>query len=84
LSIEKVIKLRAVDKYLLSNEGQARFKRMRVSGEPKFEGYEILEYLYEHGSSTVDELVEHTGLSRGKLMELIMTFIHHGFVEGMH
>jgi hypothetical protein len=73
-----------MDKYLLSNEGRARFKRMRISGEPRFEGYEILEYLYEHGSSTADELVEPTGLARGKLMELIITFIHHGLVEGMH
>jgi len=72
-----------MDKYLLSNEGKARFKRMRISGEPKFEGYDILEYLYEHGSSTTDELVEHTGLSRNKLTELLMTFIHHGFIEGL-
>jgi hypothetical protein len=73
-----------MDKYFLSNEGQARFKRMRISGEPRFEGYEILEYLYEHGSSTADELVEHTRLARSKLMELIITFIHHGLVEGIH
>lgn len=72
-----------MDKYLLSSEGKARFKRMRISGEPKFEGYDILEYLYEHGSSTTDELVEHTGLSRNKLTELLMTFIHHGFIEGL-
>jgi len=71
-----------MDKYFLSNEGTARFKRMRISGEPKFEGYDILDYLYEHGSSTVAELIEHTGLSRNQLTELLMTFIHHGFVEG--
>jgi len=72
-----------MDKYLLSSEGKARFKRMRISGEPKFEGYDILDYLYEHGSSTTDELVEHTGLTRNKLTELLMTFIHHGFIEGL-
>ena len=71
-----------MDKYFLSNEGTARFKRMRISGEARFAGYEILEYLYEHGSSTTDELVEYTGLSRNKLVELMMTFIHHGFIEG--
>ncbi len=71
-----------MDKFFLSNEGTARFKRMRISGEPKFEGYDILDYLYEHGSSTVDELAEYTGLSRNKLIELIMTFIHHSFIEG--
>jgi hypothetical protein len=73
-----------MDKYLLSNEGKARFKRMRISGEPEFEGYVILAYLYDHGSSTVDELTEHTGLAHGKLMELILHFINHGLVEGMH
>jgi hypothetical protein len=73
-----------MDKYLLSNEGRARFKRMRISGEPRFEGYEILEFLYDHGSSTAGELIEHTGLARAKLMELIITFIHHGLVEGVH
>jgi hypothetical protein len=71
-----------MDKFFLSNEGKARFKRMRISGEPEFEGYAILEYLYEHGSSTVTELIGHTGLSRNKLTELLMTFIHHGFIEG--
>ncbi len=73
-----------MDKYLLSAEGRARFKRMRVSGEPAFEGYEVLAYLYDHGSSTAEELSRHTGLDRVKLMELILTYIHHGLVEGMH
>jgi hypothetical protein len=73
-----------MDKYLLSAEGNARFKRMRVSGETAFEGSEILAYLYDHGSSTIDELTEHTGLTRAKLTELILSFIHHGLVEGMH
>jgi len=73
-----------MDKYLLSTEGRARFKRMRISGEPAFEGYEILSYLYDHGSTTVEELTAHTGLERGKLMERILSFINHGMVEGMH
>ena len=75
-----------MDRYFLSGEGRARFQRMRISleaGGSKFEGYEILAYLYDHGASTAAELVTHTGLSRGKLMELIFTYIHHGFVEGM-
>jgi len=75
-----------MDKYFLSNEGRARFARMRISLETtdaKFEGYEILAYLYDHGSTTAEELVEHTGLSRSQLMDRIQTFIHHGFVEGI-
>jgi len=73
-----------MDKYLLSAEGRARFKRMRVSGEPPFEGYEILAYLYDHGSTTADELASHTALERSKVMELVLGFINHGMVEGIH
>ena len=72
-----------MDKYYLSNEGRARFARMRISGEDKFEGFEILAYLYDHGSSTAEELTEHTGLSRSQLMDRLLTFIHHGFIEGI-
>jgi hypothetical protein len=73
-----------MDKYLLSAEGRARFKRMKVSGEPAFAGYGILAYLYDHGSTTADELSSRTGLDRAKVMELILGFINHGMVEGMH
>jgi DNA-binding MarR family transcriptional regulator len=75
-----------VDKYFLSNEGRARFARMRISldtGDAKFEGFEILAYLYDHGSSTAAELTENTGLSRSQLMDRLLTFIHHGFIEGI-
>jgi DNA-binding MarR family transcriptional regulator len=75
-----------MDKYFLSNEGRARFKRIMISldtTDAKFEGFEILEYLYEHGSSTADELTEHTGLTRSQLMDRLLTFIHHGFIEGI-
>jgi DNA-binding MarR family transcriptional regulator len=76
-----------MDRYLLSNEGRARFKRMRLSvaaGDPEFEGYSVLAYLYDHGATSAGELAEHTGFSRGKLMDLIITYIHHGLVEGIH
>jgi len=75
-----------MDKYYLSNEGRARFARIKISldtGDAKFEGFEILAYLYDHGSSTAEELTEHTGLSRSQLMDRLLTFIHHGFIEGI-
>jgi hypothetical protein len=75
-----------MDKYLLSNEGRARFKRMRLSvaaGDPEFEGYSVLAYLYDHGAMSAGELVENSGFSRSKLMDLIISFIHHGLVEGI-
>ena len=47
----------------------------------KMEGYEVLDYLYEHGSGTVEEIENYAGLSRGQVMDKLSTFIHHGFVE---
>ncbi len=76
-----------MDKYILSNEGRSRFKRMKISvdtGMAKIEGYEILDYLYEHGASTAEEIENYTGLSWRQLMAKLSTFIHHGLVEGIN
>jgi DNA-binding MarR family transcriptional regulator len=79
-----------MEKYTLSIEGRARFKRMRISvdsgvemGIAKTEGYLVLDYLYEHGSATVEEIEKYTGLSRDKVTSELSTFIHHGLVEGI-
>ena len=73
-----------MDKYTLSNEGMARLKRRKISvdaGMAKMEGYEVLDYLYEHGAATVEEIENYTGLSRRQVVDKLSTFIHHGFVE---
>jgi len=73
-----------MDRYMLSNEGRARFKRKKISvdiGMDKIEGYEVLDYLYEHGAATVEEIENYTGLSWSQVVDKLSTFIHHGFVE---
>jgi DNA-binding MarR family transcriptional regulator len=78
-----------MDKYTLSSEGRARFKRMQTSvdagvemGIARTEGYLILDYLYQHGAATVADIEKFTGLSWGKVTAELSTFIHHGLVEG--
>jgi len=75
-----------MDRYTLSSEGRARFKRMEISvdaGVAKIKGYEVLDYLYEHGAATVQEIENYTGLSWGKVTEELSKFIHHGLIEGI-
>jgi DNA-binding MarR family transcriptional regulator len=73
-----------MDRYRLSDEGMARFKRRKISvdmGMEEIKGYEVLDYLYEHGAATVAEIESYTGLSWSQAIERLSTFIHHGFVE---
>ena len=74
-----------MDRYTLSNEGRARFRRTKIGvdieGEAKREGYEVLDYLYEHGAATVEEIENYTGLSGGQVGEKIWEFINRGNVE---
>ena len=75
-----------MERYTLSYEGRARFKKRKISvglGMDKMEGYEILDYLYEHGAATVAEIESYTGLSHEQLMDKISTFVHHGYIEGI-
>ena len=46
------------------------------------EGYEIIDYLYEHGGATLEEISDHTGLSHGQVMEKLLSFMNRGLVEG--
>ncbi len=73
-----------MDRYTLSNEGMARFKRRKISvdmGMSEIKGYEVLDYLYEHGAATVEEIENYTGLSWNQVIGKLSTYIHHGFVE---
>ena len=49
--------------------------------KPKIEGYGILEYLYENGPGTVDEIAKNTGLAYSKVTNKLSVFIHHGYIE---
>ena len=78
-----------MDRYKLSVEGRARFERMSIklkmdSESTKIKGYEVLDYLFEHGSATVEEIENHTGQSWAQVVDKIGAFIYRGYVEKLH
>ena len=71
--------------FRLSTEGKARFRRMRLSpDEPasRIEGFEILDYLFEHGSETIEGITDHTGLSWHEAWNKLLGLLVHGYIEG--
>jgi DNA-binding MarR family transcriptional regulator len=73
-----------MDKYMLSSEGRTKFKRTKIrmsAEEQTMEGFDILDYLYEHGAATVEEIEKHTGLSYGQVVHKIESFIPWGYIE---
>jgi transcription initiation factor IIE alpha subunit len=73
-------------KYTLTIEGRARFRRRKTSVKAemaKIEGYEVLDYLYEHGTGTIEEMASYTGLSQGHVMDKLLVFMNHDWVEAL-
>ena len=73
-------------RYTLTGEGRARFRRRKISAEAEvagMEGYVVLDYLYEHGAATVEEIADYTGLSRGHVTDKLLVYINHDLVEGL-
>ena len=73
-------------KYTLSYEGRARFGRMRIDPDIEIssvESYEILNYLYENGPSTVEVIVNSTGLSWDHVAAKISSLMNYGYVEAL-
>jgi len=71
-----------MDEYKLSQEGRWKFLRIREDTETaRFEGYEILNYLYEQGAGTIEEISYHTELSTREVAENLSAFISRGLVE---
>ena len=73
-----------MNRYMLTNEGRVRFKRLKLSVNAEItsmEGYEALDYLYEHGAGTVEEIADFTGLSQGQVIDKLLMFMNHGFLE---
>ena len=73
-----------MDGYMLSKEGRARFRGIKTSvniEHASMEGYEVLDYLYEHGAATVEEIENYAGLSRGQVTDKLWGFISRGYVE---
>lgn len=71
--------------YMLTYEGNSRFrKRKSLTGEDQTrdEGFEILEYLFDYGAASMDDLIRHTGLNRDQVNTQLAVFLSHGLVEG--
>lgn len=74
-----------MDRYMMTTEGRAKFRRTRatVDKAEMTEGHKILDYLFEHGADTIDEIGTSTGLSRDQVVAQLQVFMNHGFVEEM-
>jgi DNA-binding MarR family transcriptional regulator len=74
-----------MDRYTLSYEGRARFKRtkirMNIEEITKMEGYEVLDYLYEHGAATVEEIGSRTGLTYAQVAHKLESLVPWGYIE---
>ena len=75
-----------MDRYVLNDEGRARFRRIKANADREAkvntQGYEVLDYLYEHEPATIEEIANSTGLSRGQVGDELMVFVIRGFVKG--
>ncbi|MBA7598675.1 hypothetical protein ES703_05694 [subsurface metagenome] len=73
-----------MNRYTLSEEGRSRFRRIKLKGNTemaRMEGYEVLDYLYENGPGTVEEIAQYAGLSRVQAMDRLWAFIHQRLVQ---
>jgi DNA-binding MarR family transcriptional regulator len=57
--------------------------RTNVDTSVDTEDYEILHFLYVHGSATVEEIENHTGLTWNETVNEISTLMNRGLVEGL-
>jgi DNA-binding MarR family transcriptional regulator len=76
-----------MERYTLTFEGRSMLRRMesRVSTDASFltEDFKILEFLYENGAATVDEIVDYTGLTRSQLVNRLFGIMRRGYIEAL-
>ena len=48
----------------------------------RINGYEILEYLYQNGSETLEGITSYTGLSWYQVWNRLSSLLAHGYIEG--
>ena len=71
-----------MDTYSLTEKGRATFEHMRDKlGITWTAGYQVLEYLYENGTGTVEHIVSYTGLHPSEVMAKLNRFRREGEVE---
>ena len=76
-----------MEKYTLTYEGRSMLRRMesRVSTDSSFktDDFQILEFLYENGAASVDDIESYTGLSRGELVNKLLGIMRRGYIEAL-
>jgi DNA-binding MarR family transcriptional regulator len=80
----KKVELKPMDRYRLSNEGFEKFKRTKIrmyAEDQTMDGYDILNCLYEHGSSTIEEIEKYTGLRYDQVVHMMESFFPWGYIE---
>ena len=55
--------------------------KLSVDAAERPDGYKVLDYIYEHGADTVDEIGVSTGLSREQVVSHLQVYLNHGLVE---
>jgi DNA-binding MarR family transcriptional regulator len=75
-----------MEKYVLTSEGRTKFQRtkIRMAAEEKtMEGFDILDFLYESGAASIEEIEKHTGLHYDQVVHKIESFMTWGYIERM-
>ena len=76
-----------MERYTLTFEGLAMLRRMesRVATDASFrtEDYQILEFLYENGAATIDEIVDYIGVTRAELVNRLFGIMRRGYIEAL-
>ncbi len=55
--------------------------KLSVDTAERPDGYKILDYIYEHGADTVDEISVVTGMPREQVVSQLQVYMSHGLVE---
>ena len=55
--------------------------KISVDAAARTDGYKVLDYIYERGADTIDEIGVSTGLSREQVVSQLQVFMSHGLVE---
>jgi len=55
--------------------------KLSVDTAERPDGYKILDYIYEHGADTLDEISVSTGLTREQVVSRLQVYMSHGLVE---
>jgi len=76
-----------MERYTLTFGGRSMLRRMesRVSTDSSFktDDFQILEFLYENGAASVDEIADYTELARGELVNKLLGIMKRGYIEAL-